>query len=62
VRAERLGSLRADLLASFRPTPGTIAFIGYGSSLDGTDDRFDPGALERTRDGFFIKIAYQLRR
>jgi hypothetical protein len=62
VRAERLGSLRADLLASFRPTPGTIAFIGYGSSLEGTDDRFDPGALERTRDGFFIKIAYQLRR
>jgi hypothetical protein len=26
--------LRLDLLASFEPTPGTVAFLGYGSSLE----------------------------
>jgi hypothetical protein len=61
VDAIRLGSLRYDLLASFRPTPGTIAFIGYGSSLEGRAD-FALRDLERHRDGFFIKLAYQFRR
>jgi hypothetical protein len=54
--------LRLDWLASYKPTPGTVAFFGYGSSL--TADRLNPIAnrLVRTSDGFFLKIAYQIRR
>ena len=53
--------LRVDLLASFEPTPGTVAFLGYGSSLE-TDAEFNWSRLSRTSDGFFVKLAYQLRR
>jgi hypothetical protein len=53
--------LRLDLLASFEPTPGTVAFLGYGSSLE-TDEEFNWSRLERVNDGFFVKLAYQLRR
>ncbi len=59
--AGRTAGLRMDLLASFEPTPGTVAFLGYGSSL-ATPGTLDPADLERTTDGFFIKLAYQLRR
>jgi len=53
--------LRVDLLASFEPTPGTVAFLGYGSSLE-TDEQFNWSRLARTSDGFFVKLAYQVRR
>jgi hypothetical protein len=53
--------LRLDLLASFEPTPGTVAFLGYGSSLE-SDQEFNWSRLERVNDGFFLKVAYQLRR
>jgi hypothetical protein len=53
--------LRVDLLASFEPTPGTVAFLGYGSSLE-TDEEFNWSRLSRTNDGFFVKLAYQVRR
>lgn len=52
--------LRVDLLASFEPTPGTVAFFGYGSSLE-TDGEFNWSRLARRTDGFFVKLAYQLR-
>jgi hypothetical protein len=53
--------LRLDLLASFEPTPGTVAFLGYGSSLE-TDEEFNWSRLQRRNDGFFVKLAYQIRR
>jgi hypothetical protein len=53
--------LRLDLLASFEPTPGTVAFLGYGSSME-TDRDFNWSRLERVTDGFFVKLAYQVRR
>jgi hypothetical protein len=53
--------LRVDLLASFEPTPGTVAFLGYGSSLE-SDEEFNWSRLERVNDGFFMKLAYQLSR
>jgi Domain of unknown function (DUF5916) len=53
--------LRVDLLASFEPTPGTVAFLGYGSSLE-TDEAFNWSRLRRTSDGFFVKLAYEVRR
>ena len=53
--------LRMDLLASYEPTPGTVAFLGYGSSLE-TDAEFNWSRLQRANDGFFVKLAYQIRR
>jgi len=59
---QRLDGLRMDWLVSFEPTPGTVAFFGYGSSL-ARDLVLDPTArLERTSDGFFVKLAYMFRR
>jgi hypothetical protein len=52
---------RLDLLASFEPTPGTVAFLGYGSSLE-SDQEFNWSRLQRMSDGFFVKLAYQVRR
>ena len=53
--------LRVDLLFSYEPTPGTVAFLGYGSTLDnGRSFGFD--SLERQSDGFFLKLAYLFRR
>jgi hypothetical protein len=52
---------RLDLLASFEPTPGTVAFLGYGSSLE-SDAEFNWSRLQRVNDGFFVKLAYQVRR
>ena len=57
----RFNGLRLDLLASFEPTPGTVAFLGYGSSLQ-TDEEFNWSRLRRMNDGFFVKLAYQVRR
>jgi len=59
--ATDFNGLRLDLLASFEPTPGTVAFLGYGSSLE-TDRAFNWSRLERVNDGFFVKLAYELRR
>jgi hypothetical protein len=58
---QRLNGLRIDFLVSFEPTPGTVAFFGYGSSLD-TDRTFGIADLQRSSDGFFLKLAYQFRR
>lgn len=54
-------TMRLDLLASYQPVPGTVAFLGYGASLDGAD-RFRLGDFSRTADGLFVKLAYQIRR
>ncbi len=54
-------TLRADWLISYEPTPGTVAFLGYGSTLEAP-----PGAswsrVRRSADGLFVKVAYQFRR
>ena len=52
---------RVDLLASYEPTPGTVAFLGYGSSLT-SDQTLGFSDLRRMSDGFFVKLAYQFRR
>jgi hypothetical protein len=52
--------LRMDFLASYEPTPGTVAFFGYGSSME-TDEEFNWSHLSRVNDGFFVKLAYQYR-
>jgi len=55
------GAFRIDFLTSYRPTPGTVAFFGYGSSF-AADHLAAMTRLDRTTDGFFVKLAYQFRR
>ncbi|MGQ0815746.1 MAG: DUF5916 domain-containing protein [Gemmatimonadota bacterium] len=52
--------LRTDWLVSYRPTPGTVVFAGYGSGFDGTDG-YSLSGLDRTDDGFFFKVSYLFR-
>jgi hypothetical protein len=58
---EENNRMRVDWLVSFEPSPGTVAFFGYGASLDDTR-AFGFRRVERTSDGFFVKVAYQLRK
>jgi hypothetical protein len=51
---------RLDWLFSYQPTPGTVVFAGYGSTLTEPEGlRFR--ALQRDRDGFFLKVSYLFR-
>jgi hypothetical protein len=53
----RTNALRADFLFSYRPSPGTVLFLGYGNSMT----EADPLAFQRLRrvgDGFFVKLSY----
>jgi len=52
---------RADWLFSYQPSPGTVFFAGYGSSLEEPRPfRFGRG-IERRSDGFFLKVSYLFR-
>ncbi|HSL72234.1 MAG TPA: hypothetical protein VK864_18440, partial [Longimicrobiales bacterium] len=53
-------NLRIDLLVSYEPRPGTVAFFGYGAGL--LEEPPLTSRLERMTDGFFVKLAYQFRR
>ena len=51
---------RGDVLLSYQPTPGTVVFVGYGSTA------FEPDAmrfngLRRASDGLFVKGSYLFR-
>ena len=53
-------SLRADWLFSYRPTPGTVFFVGYGNTMTEPDPlRFQQ--LRRVNDAFFVKASYLFR-
>lgn len=53
-------ALRVDWLFSYRPVPGTVVYLGYGSSLTEPEAlRFRP--LSRTSDAFFMKLSYLFR-
>ena len=58
--AIEVNGLRTDWLVSFEPTPGTVAFFGYGSTLE-DNQAFGFNSMSRTVDGFFLKLAYQFR-
>ena len=53
--------LRNDLLLSYFPNPGTVLYLGYGSThrdpVDGVMNR----RLQRTNDAFFLKLSYLFR-
>jgi hypothetical protein len=59
---ETFKGLRTDWLASYEPTPGTVVFFGYGASHERNPMRFGDDGLTRTSDGFFVKLAYLIRR
>ncbi len=49
-----------DLLFSYRPSPGTLVYLGYGSTSTEPDE-FRFRALRRREDGFFGKVSYLFR-
>jgi hypothetical protein len=53
--------MSVELLASYQPTPGTVAFLGYAAALS-SPDPFAFNRLTRSRDGLFLKLAYLLRK
>lgn len=52
--------LQADILLSYQPTPGTVLFVGYGSTM-AEPEAFRFRDLERQRDNFFVKLSYLFR-
>ncbi|MGE3189371.1 MAG: DUF5916 domain-containing protein, partial [Vicinamibacterales bacterium] len=52
---------RADWLFSYQPTPGTVFFAGYGSSLANPFASPLETRLRRASDGFFLKLSYLFR-
>lgn len=59
VASER-NNFRVDWLFSYQPTPGTVFFAGYGSTL--TEPRsLEFRRLQRLNDGIFIKFSYLFR-
>ena len=60
--AQQVDGLRTDVLVSFEPTPGTVAFFGYGASLAKDPLAYQTPDYTRTTDGFFVKLAYVFRR
>jgi len=59
-RAIVSNDFRNDVLFSYKPTPGTVVFLGYGASLTEAD-AFRFRDLSRTTDGFFLKLSYLFR-
>ena len=47
----------ADWLFSFRPSPGTVIFAGYGSSLT-EPEALGLNRLRRVSDRFFLKASW----
>jgi len=60
VAATATNELRTDWLFSFRPTPGTLVYLGYGSTMD-EHPLVPMSQLRRTSDGFFGKVSYGFR-
>ena len=64
VRMNKRGStsneFRMDWLFSYRPTPGTLFYLGYGSTLEEPEE-FRFRDLQRRVDGFFAKASYLFR-
>jgi hypothetical protein len=58
--ARSSNALRLDWLVSFTPSPGTVLYAGYGSSLVEAE-AFAFQGIHRLRDGFFVKVTYLIR-
>jgi hypothetical protein len=57
-----VNDFRNDFLFSYKPTPGTVLFVGYGASLTEPEAfTLQPSSLHRVSDGFFLKASYRYR-
>ena len=53
---------RQDFLFSYKPSTGTVFFLGYGASMtEPSAFAFDRAHLNRVNDGFFLKASYNYR-
>ena len=53
---------RQDVLFSYKPSTGTVFFLGYGASMAEPEAfAFDRRTLNRVNDGFFLKASYTYR-
>jgi hypothetical protein len=59
-QGETSNEFRMDWLFSYRPVPGTLFYLGYGSTLEEPEE-FRFRDLRRTADGFFGKVSYLFR-
>ncbi|MBM4186143.1 MAG: carbohydrate binding family 9 domain-containing protein [Gemmatimonadetes bacterium] len=59
-QGKNTNELQLDWLFSYRPTPGTLVYFGYGSTSS-EPESFRFGRLERREDGFFGKVSYLFR-
>jgi hypothetical protein len=58
--ATKTNEFTMDWLFSYRPIPGTLVYVGYGSTMEEPREfRFQD--LRRTSDGFFGKVSYLFR-
>ena len=60
VPATATNEFSMDWLFSYRPIPGTLVYLGYGSTMEEPRE-FQFQDLRRTRDGFFGKLSYLFR-
>jgi hypothetical protein len=58
--AQSSNTMRVDWLLSYTPSPGTVLYLGYGSSMAELE-AFAFRGLHRTSDGFFAKMSYLFR-
>lgn len=58
--ARRSNNLRADFLFSYKPTPGTVFYAGYGAQME-EPEAFAFRNVLRRNDAFFIKASYLFR-
>jgi hypothetical protein len=56
----QLNPLRLDVLLSYRPSPGTVAFLGYGREVT-DDEAFRFAGFAPRSDGVFFKVSYLFR-
>jgi hypothetical protein len=52
---------RNDVLLSYKPIPGTVLFVGYGTSLSEPNAFAFSRGLQRVTDGVFVKVSYLFR-
>jgi len=60
VPSSSTNEFRMDWLFSYRPAPGTLLYLGYGTTMQ-EPRQFHFGDLSRTADGFFGKVSYVFR-
>jgi hypothetical protein len=53
-------SVHGEFLFSYRPTPGTVFYAGYGANLT-EPEGFGFGRMQRRNDAFYVKASYLFR-